>query len=135
MRSLSIKKQHYVGNHVSIGETMHELAITLMKVSNVSEAISYYESALTIYEKSLKAHKLTVNVLDSLGEIHLSELNLNTSYRHLERALVFKKILFGDDNVALSDTLYLIGKVQGKSGDIDDALDSLKEGTFYIHKR
>ena len=107
---------------------MHELAITLSESGKVDEAISNYESALQIYEKSLGAHKITVTILDSLGSLHLSLMKLDVSYRYLERALVLKRMLFGGESEIVSDTLYLIGKVQGKSGDLDDALESLKEG-------
>ena len=60
-------------------------------------------------------------VLFSLG-------NLDASYRYLERALVLKRMIFGNDDEQISNTMHLIGKVQGKSGEKDDALDSLKEG-------
>jgi tetratricopeptide (TPR) repeat protein len=131
-KALQIKKQNYVVTHLSIAETMHELAITLSEGGKIDEAISSYESALSIYEENLGAHKITADILDSLGNIHLSILRLDTSYRYFERALVLKRMLFGDDDETVSDTLYLVGKVQGKSGDLDDALDSLKEGKFVL---
>ena len=56
-------------------------------------------------------------------------MKLDASYRYLEQALVLKRMLYyNDDDESISDTLYLIGKVHGKSGDHDDALNSLKEG-------
>ena len=115
-------------DHVSIAETLVELAITDSKRDRINEAISSYELALSIYQKSLGAHKSTFKILDALGSLLLSTEQYNKSYRHLERALAMKRILFGNDDEEVSDTLHLIGKVQGKSGDIDDALDSLKEG-------
>ena len=126
--ALKVKKQHYFMDHVSIAETLVELAVTDSKRNRTNEAISNYESALIIYQNSLGAHKSTFRILDALGSLLLSTEQYNRSYRYLERALAMKRILFGNDEEEVSDTLHLIGKVQGKSGDIDDALDSLKEG-------
>lgn len=137
--ALEVKRQHYFMDHVSIAETLVELAITDAKRDRTNEAIRNFELALSIYQKSLGAHKSTFKILDALGSLLLSVEQYNKSYRHLERALAMKRILFGNDDEEVSDTLHLIGKVQGKSGDIDDALDSLKEGTnnmfayLYVH--
>ncbi len=127
-KALYIKKQHYIIDHLSIAETLHELATTLSEGGKLDEAISNYEAALSIYEKRLGAHTSTIEVLSCLGAILLSVMKLDASYRYLERALVLKRMMYNDDDESISDTLYLIGKVQGKSGDLDDALNSLKEG-------
>ena len=128
--ALKVKKQHYFIDHFSIAETLRELAIVDSKREKYYEAIVNFESALTIYQKSLGAHKTTAKILDSLGSLFLSTEQFNHAYRHLERALALKRILFGNDDEEVSDTLHLIGRVQCKSGDIDDALNSLKEGTI-----
>jgi len=125
--ALQIKKQHYVINHLSIAESNHQLAEALSGNGNDKDSLAYYEAALSTYEKKLGAHKMTTEVLDALGKLHLSFGNLHVSHRYLERSLVLKRMLFGDENDTVVDTLHLIGKLQGKSGDIDDALGTLKE--------
>lgn len=107
---------------------MYELAKALSLSENFNEAITLNETALLTFERKLGPHKSTANVLECLGELYLSVSKFDESYRYLERALVLKRLLYGNENEAVSDTLYLIGKVQGKSGEMDDALDSLKEG-------
>lgn len=129
--ALKIKMHYYFKDHASIAETLVELAKTESKKGNFHEAINKYELALSIYQKSLGAHKSTVQILDSIGSLFLVTEQYDKAYRHLERALAMKRLLYGNDDEELSDTLHLIGKVQGKSGDIDDALDSLKEGKNY----
>ena len=68
-KSLAIKKQHYVVNHISIAETLHELAKTISLGEKFLEAISTYEAALLIYEKRLGPHKITASILDSISTV------------------------------------------------------------------
>ena len=129
IKSLALLKQHFVVNHISNTEqTLHELAKTLSLGEKFQEALNNYEAALLIYEKRFGPHKITASILDSIGAINFSLGNLDTSYRYLERALVLKRMIFGNDDEQISNTMHLIGKVQGKSKEKDDALDSLKEG-------
>jgi tetratricopeptide (TPR) repeat protein len=128
IKALHIKKKYYTFNHLSIGETMFELAKTQKQAELLDDAILNFEGALLIYEKKLGPHSITSSILDALDSTYLDISKLDVSYRYLERALLLKRILCGNDSETVSDTLYLIGKVQGKSGDIKDALDTFKEG-------
>ena len=123
---LFIKRKRYVATHLSVAETIHQLAIAVLKLGEVEEALDYFKLALSIFEQILGPHIDTSHVLDSLASIFESKGEHDKSQRYLERALVMKRAILGDDNIDVSDTLYLIGKVQTKSGD-EDALLTFKE--------
>lgn len=57
---------------------------------------------------------------------------LENARRYLERSLALKRMTHEEENIPISDTLYLIGKVQGKSGDLDDSLQTLKDGKNFF---
>ena len=126
--SLKVKRRHYIESHLSVAETMHFLGLVLVQLGKEKEASAYLESSLLTYESKLGTHSNIPEILDSLGSICFSKEELDKAYRYLERSLAFKRMAFGDDNISISDTLYLIGKVQGKSGDLDDSLITFKDG-------
>lgn len=126
-KSLLIKRKRYVATHLSVAETIHQLAMAVMKQGGDEEAVDYFKLALSIFEQKLGTHIDTANVLDSLASIFQSRDELDKSHRYLERALALKRAILGNDNIDVSDTLYLIGKVQAKSGD-EDSLLTFKEG-------
>ena len=126
--SLKVKKRHYLGGHLSVAETMNQLATAYVAMGRTDEAEPLFEVTLSMFEKRYGAHMNTASVLDSLGAVTLAEGKLEESYCYLERALAVKRLVDAEDEVATSETLFLIGKVQTKSGDADDALDTFKEG-------
>lgn len=126
--SLRLKKKHYVGEHLSVAETMNVLASSYASLGKIDDAISTFEETLTIFEKKYGAHATTASVLDSLGSVSLSKGSFDKAHRYLERALALKRIVYGDDDVEVSNTLFYVGKVQSRNGDMDDALDTFKEG-------
>lgn len=126
--SLRLKRKHYVGGHLSIAETINLLANTYVASGKNTKSILLFEEALEIFEKRFGAHMTTANVLDMLGSVHISEGQLDHSRSYLERALALKRLIYGDDDIEVSNTLYLIGKVQSKSSDLNDALDTFKDG-------
>jgi len=128
--SLRLKKKHYVGGHLSVAETMNVLALSYDSLGKKDDAISSFEEALTIYEKKFGAHATTASILDSLGSVSLSKGSLNKAHGYFERALALKRLVYGDEDVEVSNTLFYVGKVQSKSGDMDDALNTFKEGKF-----
>jgi tetratricopeptide (TPR) repeat protein len=130
--SLRLKRRQYVGGHLSIAETMNLLATAYTSVGKADKAIPLFEETLLIFEKRFGAHMTTANVLDSLGSVYLSEGKLENSHSYLERALALKRLIYGDDDIEVSNTLYFIGKVQSKSGDLNDALNTFKDGKTYL---
>lgn len=126
--SLRLKRKHYIGGHLSIAETMNLLAESYTTAGKVDEAVPLLEETLVIYEKRFGAHITTASVLDSLGVAILSKGNLELSHSYLERALAIKRLVYGDGDFEVSNTLFYIGKVQSKSGDLIDALETFKEG-------
>jgi len=107
---------------------MNRLSMAYVTVGKSDEAIPLFEETLSIFEKKFGAHMTTASVLDALGSVSLSKGNLDDSHSYLERALALKRLVYGDDDIEVSNTLFMIGKVQAKSGDLDDALATLKEG-------
>lgn len=126
--SLRLKRKQYVGSNLSVAETMNLLAQCQMSNKKLEKAIPLYEEALAVFEKKFGAHLTTANVLDSLGSAYLSEGKIVKAHCYLERALALKRLIYGDDDNEVSNTLFLIGKVQSKSGDLNDALDTFKDG-------
>jgi tetratricopeptide (TPR) repeat protein len=126
--SLKVKRRHYVESHLSVAETMHFLGLALIQLGKDEEASVYLESSLLTYESKLGTHSNIPEILDSLGSICISKKELDKAYRYLERSLALKRMVFEGDNMSISDTLYLIGKVQGKSGDLEDSLLTFKDG-------
>ena len=128
--SLRLKRKHYVGGHLNLStaDTMNLLAKSYVFVGKSKNAIRLFKETLFIFEKTFGAHMTTANVLDSLGSLNLSIGNLESAHSYLERALALKRLIYGDDATELSETLFYIGKVQSKSGDLDDALETFKEG-------
>lgn len=117
-----------MGSHLSIAETLNLLASSLTVTGKNNEAKTHFQEALVIYEKKFGAHMTTCSVLDSLGSVCLSLLCFDEAYRYLERALALKRLIFGEEDIEVCNTLFFIGKVQSKSGDMDDALNTFKEG-------
>lgn len=113
---------------------MNILALSYVSLGKKDDAISSFEEALSIYEKKFGAHATTASILDSLGSVSLSKGSLNRAHGYLERALALKRLVYGEEDVEVSNTLFYVGKVQSKSGDVDDALNTFKEGEFtYIY--
>ena len=129
--SLKVKRRHYAESHLSVAETKHFLGLALLHLGDQEEASVFLKSALVAYESKLGTHSNIPEILDSLGSICIANKELESAHRYLERSLALKRISHEDDNMSISDTLYLIGKVQGKSGDLDDSLQTLKHGKVF----
>lgn len=110
---------------------MNHLAQVYTELKRFTEAIPLLEKALFIFEKKFGAHMTTAETLDSLGKAELFQGNLEGAYSYLERSLALRRLIQGNDDIETCNTLCLLGKVQSKSGDLDDALATFKEGKFY----
>jgi tetratricopeptide (TPR) repeat protein len=62
--------------------------------------------------------------------VYESRGDYNNSLDFLNKALEMKELMYGEESLSRSDTLYAIGKIQEKMGDLDETLLTFKEGAY-----
>ena len=92
------------------------------------EALHCLRTALSACERNLGNHPLTAEVLESFSDVYESRGDYNNSLDFLNKALEMKELMYGEESLSRSDTLYAIGKIQEKMGDLDGTLLTFKEG-------
>jgi tetratricopeptide (TPR) repeat protein len=123
--ALRIRRFLHGNEHEAVATVLHEIGDLMDDLGEYDEAMSNYENALSIRRKILGDHEDVAATLYSMGfTLH----NLEEPEKALDcfkEALTIRKDKLGNDAKEVGDTLNMMGFLQAKRGELDNALTLL----------
>ena len=119
---LSIQSRQHGKENKEAMQTMFQLGYVLFKLRQNEVALEWYESGLRICESDEKKG----TVLNSMGNVYMKQGKYEEALASYRKSLVLKKIVHGENNKAVSRTLYNIGVVCQKLNNFDEAARSMR---------
>ncbi len=108
-RSLAIRRKQLGEHHSAVSYSLNNVALASMD-RNPQKAASYFEQALTIYEKTIGLdHTNTANTLFNLSSVDLRQGYFVEADRLRERALQIQLDTFGLDHESIAEFMHGLG--------------------------
>ena len=124
-KALEIRRRTLAADHVSIAESLNNLAYIDVLRGDLAPARDRFEEALEIYEKALgPRHDSVARTLTNLGSVLIGLGELDEAQAHLERALEIAEEILGPRSIQAAQTLTELGRLyvaRGLSGPAEEA--------------
>jgi len=129
LSSLYIKQKNYSGAETLLQQALHialqgggdqpqvasiftYLGALYLHLGNLEKAAQMYSQALSLYEKLAEdglSSEFMIDVLGSLGEIHICLGSYREAMSYLEKAVVITQSVKGEQNLSMAKYLYDLG--------------------------
>ena len=122
---LGVQSRLLPGSHRFIAQTLKEMGHTCESLHRYKEALGHYDAALRMERKLLdtEVHIEVAELHHRLGHVYTLELDYDNALMFYEKALVVRRILYGNEHSEVVSTLNLMGNLQKYRGQYDMALE------------
>ena len=109
----SLKLSEEINEIYSVGFDLYNIGVIYQSTNQISKATGYYFKSLKIAEdKGFK--QLQISVLNSLGNIHLTQKNYESAYHYINRGLILSKQIGSLEQIQNSyENLVMADSAQG----------------------